>query len=158
MESLWFFSSPVRTIAVTTASVSASESALALLKMLKFLVKVFRVLYLLNPWMDLVSTLPDVRYWSEVLCCTITTHISDPEVKVTDLEILSSSFWLKFFFSTFLLWKHFRQIVGQTSVSLVTLTCGSWSYGQHNPDFTVQWFCLISSKTLWCMNSILWDY
>ena len=24
--------------------------------------------------MDLVDTLPDVRYWSEVLCCTIMTH------------------------------------------------------------------------------------
>ena len=48
--------------------------------------------------MDLVGTLPDVRYWSEVLCCTIMTHIDDLEVKVTDFEILSLSFWLKFFF------------------------------------------------------------
>ena len=39
--------------------------------------------------MDLVDTLPDVRYWSEVSCCTTTTHISDLEVKVTDFEILS---------------------------------------------------------------------
>ena len=46
-------------------------------------------LYLLNPCMDLVNTLPDVRYWSEVLNCTIMTHISDLEVKVTDFEILS---------------------------------------------------------------------
>ena len=45
-------------------------------------------LYLLNPSMDLVNTLPDVRYWSEVLCFTTTTHISDIEVKVTDFEIL----------------------------------------------------------------------
>ena len=60
----------------------------ALLKMLKFLVKVFKRLYLLNPWMDLAGTLPDDRYWSEVLCCTITTHIDDLEVKVTDFEIL----------------------------------------------------------------------
>ena len=64
--------------------------------MLKFLVKIFKNLYLLNPWMDLVGTLPDVRYWSEVLCCTITTHIGDLEVKVMDFEILSESFWLKF--------------------------------------------------------------
>ena len=68
-------------MAVTTAS--------ALLKMLKFLVKVFKSLYLLNPRMDLVDTLSDVRYWSEVLYCTITTHISDFEVKVTDFEILN---------------------------------------------------------------------
>ena len=37
-----------------------------------------------------------------------------------------------------------RQIVGQTSVSLVTLTCGSWSEGLHDLYFTVQWFCLVS--------------
>ena len=74
-----------RAIAVTTASALAS----ALLKMFKFLVKVFKSLYLLNPWMDLVDTLPDVRYWSEVLCCTIMTHIGHLEVKVMDLEILS---------------------------------------------------------------------
>ena len=55
----------------------------------KFLVKDLKSLYLLNLWMDLVDTLPDVRYWSEVLCCTITTHIGDLEVKVTDFEILS---------------------------------------------------------------------
>ena len=91
------YESTGRAIAVTTASASASASALAsalasasaLLEMLKFLVKVFKSLYLLNPRMDLVGTLPHVRYWSEVLCCTITPHIGDPEVKVTDFEILS---------------------------------------------------------------------
>ena len=46
-------------------------------------------LYLFNPYMDLVDTLPDVRYWSEVLCCTILIHVSDLKVKVTDFEILS---------------------------------------------------------------------
>ena len=46
--------------------------------------------------MDLVDTLPVVRYWSEVLCCTTVTHLRDFEVKVTDLEILCLSFWLKF--------------------------------------------------------------
>ena len=51
--------------------------------------EVFKSLYLLNPLMDLVDTLPDVRYWSEVLCCTITSHIRDLEVKVMDFEILS---------------------------------------------------------------------
>ena len=71
-----------RAIAVTTASASASTSVL--LKMLKILIKVFK-----NLWMDVVDTLPDVRYWPEVLWCTITTHIGDPEVKVTDFEILS---------------------------------------------------------------------
>ena len=39
--------------------------------------------------MDLIDTLPDIRYWSEVLCYTITTHISDFEVKVMDFKILS---------------------------------------------------------------------
>ena len=47
-------------------------------------------------------------------------------------------------FSTFLLLKQLMQIVGQTWLNLVTWTCGSWSEGQHDLYFTVQWFCLIS--------------
>ena len=35
--------------------------------------------------MEVVHTCPDVRYWSEVPCCTIPTHMSDLEVKVKDL-------------------------------------------------------------------------
>ena len=52
------YESTHRAIAVTTAWVSA------LLKMLKFLVKILKSL---NLWMDLVDTLSDVRYWSEVI-------------------------------------------------------------------------------------------
>ena len=100
------YESTGRAIAVTPASASALASALAsvlalalasaLLKMLKFLVKVFMSLYLLKLWMDQDDTLHVCRYWSEVLCCTIMTHLGDLEVKVTDLEILCLSFWLKF--------------------------------------------------------------
>ena len=36
------------------------------------------------------------------------------------------------------------QIVGRTWLNLVAWTCGSWSEGQHDLYFTVQWFCLIS--------------
>ena len=36
--------------------------------------------------MEVVHSCPDVRYWSKVVCCTISTHMSDLEVKVTDLE------------------------------------------------------------------------
>ena len=43
-----------------------------------------------------------------------------------------------------MLWKQLRQIVGRTSVSFVTLTCGSWIEGQHDLAFMVQWFYLIS--------------
>ena len=73
----------------TTGRAIALSTALALTlhKMLKFLVKVFKSLYLLNLWFNVVDTLPNVRYWSEVLCCTIMTHITD-HVKVTDFEIL----------------------------------------------------------------------
>ena len=83
------YESTGRAIAVTPASASASALALAsaLLKMLKFLVKVFMSLYLLKLLMDQVDTLHVGRYWSEVLCCTIMTHLGDLEVKVTDLEI-----------------------------------------------------------------------
>ena len=80
------YESTGRAIAVTPASGLASASAL--LKMLKFLVKVFMSLYVLKLWMDQVDTLHAGRYWSEVLCCTIMTHLGDLEVKVTDLEIL----------------------------------------------------------------------
>ena len=76
------YESTGRAIAVTPASASA------LLKMLKFLVKVFMSLYLLKLWIDQVDTLHVGRCWSEVLCCTIMTHLGDLEVKVTDLEIL----------------------------------------------------------------------
>ena len=45
--------------------------------------------------MDKVDTLHVGRHWSEGLCGTITTHLGDLEVKVTDLNILCLSFWLK---------------------------------------------------------------
>ena len=46
--------------------------------------------------MDQVDTLHVGRHWSEVLCCTIMSHLCDLEANVTDLEILCLSFWLKF--------------------------------------------------------------
>ena len=52
--------------------------------------------HLLNLLMDQVDTMPVVRYWSEVVLCTIMTHLGDLQIKVTDFEILCSSFWLKF--------------------------------------------------------------
>ena len=55
---------------------------------LNFLVKVFISLYLLKLLMDQLDTLHVGRYWSDVLCCTIMTHLGDLEVNVTDLEIL----------------------------------------------------------------------
>ena len=71
--------------------------------MLKFLVKVFVSLYLLNFFMDQVDTLHVGRYWSEVLFCIIMTHLGDLEFKDTDLEILCSSFLVKVFISLYLL-------------------------------------------------------
>ena len=64
--------------------------------MLKFLVKVFVSIYLLNMWMDYVDTLHVSRYWSEVLFCTIMTHAEDLAVKVMNIDILCQRFWLKF--------------------------------------------------------------
>ena len=46
--------------------------------------------------MDQVDILHVGRYWSAVLRCIITTHLGDLEDKVTYLEILCESFWLKF--------------------------------------------------------------
>ena len=48
--------------------------------------------------MDQVDTLHVGRYWSEVLCCTIMTHLDDLEVKVTELKFL-----VKVFLSLYLL-------------------------------------------------------
>ena len=62
------YESTGRAIAVTPAS------AFALLQMLKFLIKVFISLYLLNMLMDQVDTLHVGRYWSEVLFSAIMTH------------------------------------------------------------------------------------
>ena len=62
----------------------------------KFLLKVFISLYLLNVKMDEVYTLHVGRYWSEVKCCTITTHLGVFEVKVMYLEILCYCFWFKY--------------------------------------------------------------
>ena len=45
------------------------------------------------------------------------------------------------------------QIVGRTWLNLVTWTCGSWSEGQHDLYFIVQWFCHIL-KTIWWMYII----
>ena len=39
--------------------------------------------------MDQVETLHVCGYWSEILCCTITTHLSDLEVKVIDFDKFS---------------------------------------------------------------------
>ena len=58
------YESTGRAIAVTPESVSALASVSVLLKMLKFLVKVFMSLYLLKLWMDQVDTLLVGRYWS----------------------------------------------------------------------------------------------
>ena len=44
--------------------------------------------------MDQVDTLHGGRYWSEVSCCNITTHMDDLDVKMTDLKILCYGFWL----------------------------------------------------------------
>ena len=70
--------------------------------MLKFLVKVFMSLYLLKLWMDQVDTLHVGRYWSEVLCCTIMTHLGDLEVKVTDRNFVLKCL-VKVFISLYLL-------------------------------------------------------
>ena len=52
------------------------------------------------------------------------------------------------------------QIVGRTWLNLVTWTCGSWSEGQHDLHFTVQWFCLISWRLfdVWTLFRIKSQY
>ena len=65
------------------------------------MVKVFISLYLLKLLMDQVDTLHVGRYWSDVLFCTIMTHLGDLEVKVTVFFVLE--FLVKVFISLYLL-------------------------------------------------------
>ena len=58
---------------------------------LKLLVKVFKRLYLLNLWMEIVHICHDVSYWSEVLCCAILTYMSDLDLRVMDVEYADST-------------------------------------------------------------------
>ena len=80
--------------AIALPPVSALVSVLT--KTLKFHVKVFKTLYLLNPQMDLVYIWYDYRCWSKILLSTIHIAAYDVQVKVTDLEILCLSFTSKF--------------------------------------------------------------
>ena len=66
------FSSPVRKYRKSYCNHPGVGVRVA--QMLKFFIKVFRSLYLLNMSMDQVDTLHAGRYWSEVLCSTIMTH------------------------------------------------------------------------------------
>ena len=63
---------------------------LALAKMLKFYVKVFKTICFQNPQIDLVYIWYDYRCWSKILLSAIHIPAYDVEVKVTDLEILTS--------------------------------------------------------------------
>ena len=67
-------SSPVRKYRKSYCSHLGVGVRVRVAQMLKFLIKVFISLYLLNMLMDQVDTLHVGRYWSEVLCSTIMTH------------------------------------------------------------------------------------
>ena len=47
--------------------------------------------------MEVIHTCPNVRYWSEVLYCTVLTHMNDVEVKAVDLEKKLFKFLVKVF-------------------------------------------------------------
>ena len=53
-------------------------------------------------------------------------------------------------------YKQFMEIVGHTSVNLMTLICVSRCEGQHDLYFTVLWFCLISWRLLDGWTSNFW--
>ena len=101
----------------------------------KVLVKSFTSLYLLNFKMALVYTLLVVRYWSEVLCCTIMTHLSNFQVKVMDFEIWLSYFRLKFFVKVFrnIYLLHFKMDLVETLLV--------WSFMLYHHDLHPQLTC-----------------
>ena len=76
------YESTGRTIALPPAL-----AAVALTKMLKLYIKVFKTLYFLSPQMDLVYTWYDYRCWSKILLSTIHIPAYDLEVKVTNLKL-----------------------------------------------------------------------
>ena len=66
-------------------------------------VKAFKTSLFPNPLIDLVYVWYDDRHWSKILLSTIPTPMLDFKVKVTDLELLCSSFTFKYlgpFFQT----------------------------------------------------------
>ena len=68
------FSSPVRKYRKSYCNHPGVGVRVRVAQMLKFFIKDFRSLYLMNMLMDQVDTLHIGRYWSEVLCSTIMTH------------------------------------------------------------------------------------
>ena len=82
------FSSPVRKYRKSYNNCSHPGVGVGVAQNVKGFGYSFMSLYLLKLMMDQVDTLHDGRYWSEVLCCTIMTHLGDLEVRVTDLDIL----------------------------------------------------------------------
>ena len=71
---IFVFSSPLRKYRKSYCNHPGVGVSVRVAQMLKFLVKVFISLYLLNMVMDQVDTLHISRYWSEVLCSAIMTH------------------------------------------------------------------------------------
>ena len=76
MRVISLFSSPVRKYRKSYCSHPGVgvRVRVRVAQMLKFFIKVFISLYLLNMLMDQADTLHVGRYWSEVLCSTIMTH------------------------------------------------------------------------------------
>ena len=72
---IFLFSLPIRKYRKSYCSHPGVGISVGVTQMLKFLVKVFMSLYLLKLLLDQFDTLHVGRYWSEVLCCTITTHL-----------------------------------------------------------------------------------
>ena len=70
----FLFSSPVQKYRKSYCNHPGVGVGVRVAQMLKFLVKVFISLYLMNMLMDQVDTLHVSRYWTEVSCSTIMTH------------------------------------------------------------------------------------
>ena len=143
----YLFKSTGRAIAVTTALAWTLGLMLAL-------VQVFKRLYLLNLWMEEVHTCPDVRYWSEVLCCTIPTLMSDLEVKVTDLE----KHYVKVFGSSLRGNAQFKRAKSSSDSSYYTL--------QHDSGGVLSFHCFIPCSmgfhqtyyVHWYCRGLHWEY
>ena len=95
--------------------------------------------------MEVVHTCPDIRCWSEVLCCIIRTNMSELEAKVTVLEKnCVKGFWWKILEA--------KRDSGELHcpVTVLILICHHTIVARYN-GFTLV-FCVSSV----CLPSIIW--
>ena len=129
--------------------------------MLKFFIKVFRSLYLLNMLMDQVDTLHVGRFWSEVLCSTIVVHPGWPWGQGHGLKNFMLKFFIKDLRSLYLLnmlmdqvdtlhvWSYWSEVLWST------IHPGwPWGQGHRFRNFLLKFFVKVV-RSLYLLNMLM---